>query len=695
MLRIGRILVPMVGALLFIVIFLAGSAPALAVPALSSPINSSTGSHIANALSLSKKAFPSGASAAVLCNINSYTDSLTAAVLAGACKGPLLPTSSPALTADVATELKRLKPGLIYTVGLPSEIAQQVQAALQVVAPKVQIISITGSDRYQTAGLVACEIKAKLGSVSGVVIAPGDGYAGALAATSLAAAKGWPIILTPPTGPFAPAAKAAIEELGVKTGIAIGTNADPGVSGFTVTKTIIGTCSSGDVDGRYDACYKLAEYAVSKGWASYDRVGLVPGTDFPDGAVLAPYLARYKGILLLSTAASLPGPTITAMKAWAAQIHTVDFLGLGWAVYREVKSLNSPRITGLSATIGPVAGGNGLTVAGSALNGVTEVRVGKAMLPVSGWRIDSDTQLTIFSVPAAEGACPVEVGVTNFWGRNPASTKDVYVYTGDDSAWMGDKVVQEALKYVGVAYTWAGASTSSGFDCSGLAMYVYGKLGITLPHYSRLQATYGTPVSKADLMPGDLVFFYTPISHVGIYVGGGMMINAPRSGDLVTIEDAYRASYSTARRIVTPYTRYQQSDASLVYTGTWSTNAAAWAASAGSFNYANASGATVTAKFIGTSFVWLNKKSPVYGIASVAVDGGPAVQVDLYSATEVWQQKVWQSGTLTPSPSAGPAPRTRRRPTPTSELTPSTSWAPSDRRRQPPPRPHCRSRLLP
>ncbi len=407
-------------------------------------------------------------------------------MLAGVCEGPLLPTSSPTLTGDVAAELKRLKPALIYIVGLPYDMARQVRTALQVVVPKVQVISVTGSDRYQTAALVAREIKIRLGSVSGVVIAPGDSYAGALAAASLAAAKGWPIILTPAAGPFAPAARAAIEQLGVKTGIAIGTNVDPGVSGFTVTKNIIGTSGSGDPDGRYDACHQLAEYAVSKGWASYERVGLVPGYDFPDGAVLAPYFARYKGVVLLSTVASLPGPTVTAMKARAAQICTVDFVGLGWAVYREVKSLNSPRITGLSATIGPVAGGGGLTVTGSGLNGVTEVRMGKAVLPASGWRIDSGTQLTILSVPAAEGACPVEVGVTNFWGKSPASTKDVYVYTDDGPAWMGDKVVQEALKYVGVPYLWAGASTSTGFDCSGFAMYVYGKLGTTSAALLRL-----------------------------------------------------------------------------------------------------------------------------------------------------------------------------------------------------------------
>ena len=142
-----RTLVPVLGVLLFLVIFLAGSFPALAAPALSSPINSSTGSHIANAITLSNDVFPSGAPAAVLTNVSSYTDSLTAAVLAGVCKGPLLLTSSPTLTADVAAELNRLKPATVFVVGLPSGVSEQVRTALQAVTPAVEIVTIIGSDR--------------------------------------------------------------------------------------------------------------------------------------------------------------------------------------------------------------------------------------------------------------------------------------------------------------------------------------------------------------------------------------------------------------------------------------------------------------------------------------------------------------------------------------------------------------------
>ncbi|GIH75568.1 hypothetical protein Plo01_19970 [Planobispora longispora] len=83
-------------------------------------------------------------------------------------------------------------------------------------------------------------------------------------------------------------------------------------------------------------------------------------------------------------------------------------------------------------------------------------------------------------------------------------------------------------------YVW-GAEGPSGFDCSGLVMWAYQKVGISLPHYTGNQWTAGTHISREQLRPGDLVFFYSDLHHVGIYIGGGLMVHAPQTGDVVHI----------------------------------------------------------------------------------------------------------------------------------------------------------------
>jgi peptidoglycan DL-endopeptidase CwlO len=111
-------------------------------------------------------------------------------------------------------------------------------------------------------------------------------------------------------------------------------------------------------------------------------------------------------------------------------------------------------------------------------------------------------------------------------------------------------VVAIAERYLGVPYSWGGASPS-GFDCSGLVMYVFAQVGVSLPHSSYAQYGMGTPVSRDQLQPGDLVFF-DGLGHVGIYVGGGSFIHAPHTGDVVKISSIsgwYASTYVGARRI--------------------------------------------------------------------------------------------------------------------------------------------------
>jgi len=94
--------------------------------------------------------------------------------------------------------------------------------------------------------------------------------------------------------------------------------------------------------------------------------------------------------------------------------------------------------------------------------------------------------------------------------------------------------VNFAYAQLGKPYEWAADGPGS-YDCSGLTMASWRAAGVSLPHSSGMQYGYGTHVSQGQLQPGDLVFFYSPISHVGIYIGGGKMIHAPRPGDVVKI----------------------------------------------------------------------------------------------------------------------------------------------------------------
>jgi cell wall-associated NlpC family hydrolase len=96
--------------------------------------------------------------------------------------------------------------------------------------------------------------------------------------------------------------------------------------------------------------------------------------------------------------------------------------------------------------------------------------------------------------------------------------------------------IDTAMAQRGKPYVWA-ASGPGSFDCSGLTAYAYRAAGVSLPHSSALQSTMGQAVSRADLQPGDLVFFYSPVSHVGIYIGNGQMVHAPTSGDVVKVAD--------------------------------------------------------------------------------------------------------------------------------------------------------------
>lgn len=108
--------------------------------------------------------------------------------------------------------------------------------------------------------------------------------------------------------------------------------------------------------------------------------------------------------------------------------------------------------------------------------------------------------------------------------------------------------IDAAYSVIGTRYRYAGASPSEGFDCSGLTMWSWAHAGVSLPHSSKMQYESIPHVSRAELRPGDLVFFFHPISHVGMYVGNGQMIEAPHPGDVVKVYPIYWDSFVGAGR---------------------------------------------------------------------------------------------------------------------------------------------------
>ena len=128
----------------------------------------------------------------------------------------------------------------------------------------------------------------------------------------------------------------------------------------------------------------------------------------------------------------------------------------------------------------------------------------------------------------------------------PAGAADVNAADAGSAAAIA---VQTALAQRGKPYVW-GATGPSTFDCSGLVLYAYKAAGISLPRVSRDQATAGVAVSRANIQPGDLVAFYSPVTHIGIYIGNGQVVHAPEPGDVVKVSSIDAFGYIAAIRRV-------------------------------------------------------------------------------------------------------------------------------------------------
>jgi peptidoglycan DL-endopeptidase CwlO len=143
----------------------------------------------------------------------------------------------------------------------------------------------------------------------------------------------------------------------------------------------------------------------------------------------------------------------------------------------------------------------------------------------------------------AAPAAPVAVAVTPVVKSSPSLAQPAVAAAATRAT-----ALDHAMSKIGSPYRY-GASGPNAFDCSGLVSWAFKKAGKSLPRTSRAMSTVGTPVSRAELQPGDLVFFYKPVSHVGIYIGDGKIVHASTRKSPVKISDMGRMKFNSARRV--------------------------------------------------------------------------------------------------------------------------------------------------
>jgi len=274
---------------------------------------------------VSQAGFHPGVDAVVIADGSDYRTATCSAPLAAAHGGPTLLTPPGFLDARVVDEVVRLSPDKIFVIGLGPAVVGAIRGAFPDAAASGSIVTIGGTDAYDTARLVAAQVAAEVGSVSGAVLVPGDdalswaGYA-AVSVSPLAAAQGWPILFTPAAGLLPEATAQALDSLRAPLVVQVATTVGTGIPEATI-RNLSGT-------NQYDTSVLVAEFAASQG-LSYGHVAVVSGYDgeCSMGLAIGPYLALDKGIALFTGGSDLPAETATVIANRSPAINEVDFSG--------------------------------------------------------------------------------------------------------------------------------------------------------------------------------------------------------------------------------------------------------------------------------------------------------------------------------------------------------------------------------
>jgi putative cell wall-binding protein len=300
------------------------------------------------AIAVSKRGFPQSAPAVVLVPGDTYQEALCAAPLAKAYGGPLLLVPPDGLTDGLLAEIERLQPSEVFLVGIVHSSAAKKDLSALPDAPQVTVLN--GADQYETAVLVAQQLKTKMGTVSKVVVVPDSTFAEGLAVAPLAASQGWPILLASENQRLPRVVRDVIAEFAVNSVLVVGSPTEVDVDDVV---RVSGTDA-------YDTCALVAEYGLEHG-LKIDHVAFATGEDFPDALTAGPYLALYDGVLLLTKGDEVPPSIAALLSARAKDILTLDFIALpGLAGLMEKGS--SSTTTEAAATTG--TGGAATTTSG-------------------------------------------------------------------------------------------------------------------------------------------------------------------------------------------------------------------------------------------------------------------------------------------------------------------------------------------
>ena len=157
--------------------------------------------------------------------------------------------------------------------------------------------------------------------------------------------------------------------------------------------------------------------------------------------------------------------------------------------------------------------------------------------------------LSLFAVTLA---LPLATAAVSPSGEPPDHAEAIAIRNAPEYVSLGERAARIALKAVGVPYRWGGESPTSGFDCSGLVRWAYGKVGIDVPHSSYALWATGRPVERTRLEAGDILVF-SGLGHVGLYLGQGRMVHAPSTGRTVEVVGLASTNYGSrlvgARRV--------------------------------------------------------------------------------------------------------------------------------------------------